>query len=113
MNDIYAKEVKRLTQNPDDIDRSWRFAEPLFKFANLTGESDRHSNCGCLTMIKQYNGIRFKVNIDPSVNSKLQEELMKDNNIPNAKSEIQVKHLKHFARWQRKLDKLRKQFSNA
>jgi hypothetical protein len=35
----------------------------------------------------------------------LTKEIQADKNIPDDKNQIRVEHLKHFARWQRRLDK--------
>lgn len=109
--DIYDEEVDRLTANPDNIYSSWSQAKPLFYFCTINISNTGNRTCGCLSMIKQSTRY-YKVDIHPDINDELTKQIQADKNLPDSIDDIKPKHLKYFAKWQRKLDKYRKKYSN-
>ena len=103
--DIFDQEINKLTKlynnNKNAIYESWDSYQPLFETANVVDVSniDNHPAIGCLTQIK-YEEFTSG---DPLID----EEIRNDENIPRPR-EIEPKHLKYFADWQRRLNSIRK-----
>lgn len=97
--DIYDKEVKRLSKNPDEIYCAWTYGpghSPLFDAASSKRYTSVNS-CGCLIQVKM--GFRAS-------SKRLTEAIRADARIPEDVTEIKPEHLPVFAEWQRKLDKM-------
>lgn len=98
--------MERLRKNPSQIQSAWDTPNShpsgcLFLYASSTGlqMSNEAVDSGCLTMIRSnsYHQVLGR----PDLTTKIACDV----NIPEDVNDIQVKHLKHFARWQRILDK--------
>ena len=102
--DKYSKAIRFLRKNPKEIMEAWynplsHRAGCLFQFATPTG--DNRDGGGCLTMIRSDGYDCGYVTGRPD----LKKRIASDNNIPKNPEDINSGHLKHFARWQRILDK--------
>lgn len=102
MRDKYDSAVDFLTAHPEEIKEAWAGpnlhpAGCLFYLTDTTSENVR-GLYGCLTQVK--SGIR------EAPTPELTTAIRQDPNIPADETEIKVKHLGHFAKWQRKIDQL-------
>lgn len=105
-NDIYEQEVKRLTGKSDYvIHQAWLQQRPLFRIIGKTEHDRNLDNCGCLTLIRFNNGDANCAIVDGKVDKKLTNAIRKDTKLPRMSSEINDKNIKHFAEWQRRIDK--------
>ena len=92
--DKYDEEIAYLTEYPDRIETHWAEFTPLFEFV----PSGKKMGYGCLTMIaKREAGSRW-----PHITRGIRND-----GIPHCVGDIMVEHLPNFARWQRRIDKLR------
>jgi hypothetical protein len=103
--DKYDDAIDYLTENPDEIYHVWGLGSqdrgrinpaPGSVLFNIVG---RDGCGGCLTQI------RARADHTPR-QTPLIEAIRSDHRIPYHSSEIQVRHLRHFAEWQRKIDAL-------
>lgn len=101
--DKYDKAVAYLTERPNEIVDCWMnvISSPagcLFQYATPDGGTDGF-NLGCLTTIRNKSLNR------EAWTPKLTKAIRADKRIPDDPKKVTVAHLKHFARWQRRLDK--------
>lgn len=103
--DKYDKAIAYLKKNPNAIHDSFISRDergfPLFQFATKDGHSDSRGHytcCGCPVMIK--NGSR------EGPTDELTNQIREDINIPEYVSHITATNLSHFAKYQRKFDKV-------
>lgn len=104
MKDKYSKAIRYFRDNPKKIHDIWN--EPYTHkhgclFAYAEQDSTNHDfTYGCLTMIRR-QPFRYHVERRPDLTKKIAA----DSHIPKSGYDITVGDLKHFARWQRILDK--------
>lgn len=113
MKDKYDKAIAYLTKHPSRIYDAWvnqnsgderavAKAHCLFQCASTTGHGlyldDAY--CGCLTQIRQQPDTYC------AATPALTKAIKRDARIPKDPSQIEVKHLRVFAQWQRKLDRV-------
>ena len=102
--DKYSRAIERLRKTPHKIYDAW--TNPLlnkngclFSFATQDGTNRTSLSAGCLTMIRRNHNMNVPNHPD------LTEDIRADETIPESIYDTQVSDLKHFARWQRILDK--------
>jgi len=101
-DDIYDREIAFLTAHPEQIERHWGDASPLFQFCTpdgMAGRSIDGERYGCLTMVKCAS---------PHVayTSELTTAIRADSRIPllGEYDDLTVEKLPIMAEWQRKID---------
>jgi hypothetical protein len=126
--DRYDAAVAYLTANPDQIQDAWNrphthTAGCLFLFATPTGAVDNRPDgleCGCITQIR--SGRKPKPRFDYGAfirfgnsawTDSLTSRIRADVRIPTNRKMLRVQHLKLFATWQRRIDKVLKRDPNA
>jgi len=105
VRDKYSKAIRFLRAHPDLIFNSWAYPHEakggcLFYFAS----SDTHPKIGvgCLTMIARDPALGSGVEGRPDLTRLIQADKYIRGLSPR---NLTVSHLKHYARWQRILDK--------
>lgn len=99
MKDKYAKQVERLTHNPEKIHYEWRNSIGIFQFVGEQCDiKNQAGSCGCLTMIAGDDGF-----VAPT--PELTVAIRADKRIPHTSRKITVESLPVFAEWRRRIDK--------
>lgn len=96
--DIYDKEIKRLSKDPDKIYSAWLYGDDHSPLFDAAGPRRDGVNCGCLTQVKR--GMYL------ASSKRLTAAIQADARIPSNPHKITPEHLPVFAEWQRKLDKM-------
>lgn len=98
----YDAQIARLTESPREIPNEWTKAEGLFAYIGERTDIDS----GCLTMIRNSEGKRYKAIIKGEVDEELTKEIVKDERIPNRAYHIRLSDLPIFKEWQERVYKL-------
>ena len=114
MDKSYATAVAYLKKNIGEIHEVWNgyneeVGGSLFLYVTPTGGPHatplKVGRCGCLTQIKSGECVVMGFRDSEA----LTDEIRADPNIPTYWDGIKEEHLSHFAKWQRRLDKLAKE----
>lgn len=98
----YDAQIKRLTDNPRNIPNEWSACEGLFAYVG----DMKHPDSGCLTMIRNGKGKRYKAVIKGEVDEELTLEIVNDDRIPPCSYGIRPEHLSVFKEWQERIHEL-------
>ena len=96
--------IAYLTKHPEELSDAWgcpsvHRAGCLFRFpATYAPEFD--STCyGCPTFVKKYRGKYGFISVTPA----LTKAIRADKSLPSSPGKIRIKHLRLFAKWQRRI----------
>lgn len=103
--DKYSKAIRYFRSHPDEIIDAWYSPYShrhgcLFIYACKFPNEIYAPDTGCLTMVKSQPNT-YRVPNRPDLTS----QILADKNIPSEARHITLDALKHFAKWQRRLDK--------
>lgn len=90
----YDAQIKRLTENPENIYGEWVGGTGLFAYC---GDKSLNPRIGCLTMIRDGS---LRVAATPE----LTEAIRADKRIPADATKIRPEHLPVFKEWQERID---------
>lgn len=117
--DRYTLAIRYLRKNPDQIFNAWMYPTSKNVFGGclfLPAIRENMTKSGLLYTVAMYNErnsdgktvgclTQIRNNIYDAVTDKLTEAIRNDRNIPIDENDITLDSLKHFAKWQRKVDR--------